>query len=172
MDLLVSQYPDEVSCSPPPPTIQPIPPVQFTLPPGPLVVDEGEAVSVCVRKEGETEQTLSVRITTISIDDGIAAIRELSKLYFLKTQNVLSYIAVVDYQMLDDVLEFRPGDFVMCVSINTTTDSTFEGLEPFAVFLEFFSQTIGFVRVDIIDGKNTINFLGIVIQIIFFRLSR
>ena len=64
------------------------------------------------------------------------------------------FLANVDYQGLDTVLEFRPEDFVMCVSINSTTDSTFEGLEPLAVFVQFLSQIIASVRVDIIDSEN------------------
>ena len=64
------------------------------------------------------------------------------------------FLANVDYQGLDTVLEFRPEDFVMCVSINSTTDSTFEGLEPLVVLVHFLSQIIASVRVDIIDSEN------------------
>ena len=63
----------------------------------------------------------------------------------------------MDYQPLDTVLVFNPGDFVLCVSINTTTDSSFEGQEPFAVLVEYFTQTIAAVRVDIIDSKETLH---------------
>ena len=61
----MTQFPDELSCS-----VQPtFPPVLFSLPPGPLVVSEGDSLTVCVTKEGETAETLSVRIATVSTGD-------------------------------------------------------------------------------------------------------
>ena len=117
-----------------------------------MAVREGDSVSVCVFKQGVTEQASSVRLfTTVTNNTQHRALGK-SNIALHMQRIIICTSAFNDYEHLDIVLQFSPEDFVMCAEINTTIDLILEETEQFSVALELDSQLIATVTVEIINN--------------------
>ena len=115
------------------------------------VTEGSDSVSVCVRREGEAEESFSINVAT-SDNNPVQA----EGTYFGKRDFIVLVFSSVsagsDYQPVATSLTFAPGDKRQCFQVSVLVDQLDEGKEDFRAELSTTSDISASATISILDS--------------------